>query len=1035
MLVIRQKHLRSLILAAGCALAPLTAAWSYDLLASDMAAYRADVVRRVFDAVKNSPAYARVIIELHITALGKIKSCKVIKGSGNSELDASMMKALSEVDLKPMKFASSANDTVEIQIYFGNPVPDSNNLYLRPDEAFTFRSFGTFMQVAGPNSKSSPGAEKSDRSVRPEAARTMPAQIGAQAPFQQSEPDRLYDEEIRKLLADSPPELTFDTLQYGLNQVPDSAAQLKKADSLINDKRYLAAAHAYMLALPEQFKKGDSEAVKTLLSSLSKLVPQLQGNERFNIGMSLVNFCDRIGSRMPIGPANSKVNSAVSINAILSTAQQFVDQSSSKRLGRLAYYYQKKGKALQEIGNVDKAKLAYQRCLSIMLENEDALPADVEQAFDSTVTFLASQEDWTALSQVENQRSVWQTKHPDPTNLFAINSLGKQLELALNKPEGSAADSLVERLLILIRTSSLNKQDASDRFSLLTEQSGPFASRNDIQNRVFQELDRVSRILEHRDSVSASAEPLLREIFKFAICTNSNLQQRLFQTLGDYLVAKGKAQEALLLCDLVDNLDTEDYLLLQRARANPQQQLRLKALKALGRTEEADQLQTQIKDQMQSLITANIDRNIAVAESRLAKAPPYSAERIQARTLLVTSLLSQKQPDMQKVRSIFMESLQELASEKFTSASMSEYWDLSNQLISILNKAEPDLEFTTNAVEGLLRIQYKRTAHSRLSASQLSRAMPLTTILDNASLKKHPQVHLALIGNLIKFCDKQPLDDDTNKRILLRQQAVLQNKMGDTRGATKSNLELLALLEQQKIVSKSELVNQLLELARAEAASNDTVQARRHEKRAAQLGFESVDTVVTRRSLVELSKSYAAGGALKEASDALLEAVKLPQSASSAPQHVSTSELVRACEKAQQFAIAGEFFKGAIEFEKAQVRQSTTVLNLYRMEYSNLLLTEAFSGRSEQTKDSLLKQSEQLFTEAADDLIHNEGPDSKTLGGEVRRRAFVFSLNNMSEQSENLMERYKTAVANAAGGTLKIDVNVGAPPKETSDQR
>ncbi|MFN8552154.1 MAG: TonB family protein [Candidatus Obscuribacterales bacterium] len=203
MLVKRQKHLRSLILAAGCVLAPLTAAWSYDLLASDMAAYRADVVRRVFDAVKNSPAYARVIIELHITALGKIKSCKVIKGSGNSELDASMMKALSEVDLKPMKFASSANDTVEIQIYFGNPVPDSNNLYLRPDEAFTFRSFGTFMQVAGPNSKSSPGAEKSDRSVRPEAARTMPAQIGAQAPFQQSEPDRLYDEEIRKLLADS----------------------------------------------------------------------------------------------------------------------------------------------------------------------------------------------------------------------------------------------------------------------------------------------------------------------------------------------------------------------------------------------------------------------------------------------------------------------------------------------------------------------------------------------------------------------------------------------------------------------------------------------------------------------------------------------------------------------------------------------------------------------------------------------------------------------------------------------------------------
>lgn len=1029
---IRQKHLRSLLLAAFCAFAPLLRAWSYDLLASDMASYRADVIRRVFEAVKNSSAYSRVIIELHINALGKIKSCKVIKGSGDAQLDSLMMKALSEVSLKPMSFASSAHDTVEIQIYFANPVPDAHNLYLRPDEAFTYRSFGTFMQVTGPNSKNPPGAERADRlsrSARSNGVQLSPPQSVSQTLTQQSQADRLYDEEIRKLLAESPPELTFDSLQYGLIQVPTADEQKRKADNLIAEKRYLSAAHAYILALPEPLKNGDSESVKTVLSSLSKLLPLLQATERFNVGMSLVNLCDRIGSRLPFGPAHSKVKQAVSTDAILSAAQQYIDQSSSKRLTRLANYYQKRGKALQELGDVDKAKISYQRCLSIMLENDDALPEDVELAFDAALSFLQSQEDRTAIQQVESQRSVWQAKHPDPTNLFTISSTCKQLQFALKRPAAADIDTLIEGVTKLIRTSSLYKQDASDKFSSLTDRAGNFADRNETHTRVFQELDRVSRLVAQRESLSPSTEAFLREVYKFAVYTNSNSQQRIFQTLGDFLAAQGKAQEALLLCDLVDSVDTDEGVLLQRARSDPKQQLRLKALKALGRTEEAEKLQAQIKEQMQSLITANIDRNIAVAESRLAKSPPYSAERIQARTLLVTSLLSQKQPDMQKIKSNFMESMEELTSEKFPRPSMSEYWDLSNQLTLIMSKAEPDLEFTTKAVEGLLRTQYRQTAHSHLSGSQLGRAMPLTTILDNPALKRTPQTHLALVANLIKFCDQQSPHDDINKQILLRQQAALQDKLGDTRGATRTNLELLGLIEKQKVVNKSELVSQLLELARAEAASNDLALARRHEKRASQLGFQSVDPVVTRRRLVELSKTYAAIGALSDAGSALLEAVKLPQNASSLPQAVSMREFIRACQEAKQFSAARSFFDSAIEFEKEQGGQST-VLNLYRIEYANLLLAEASQSNSEQTKGSLLKQSEQLFTEAAEDLVRSEGADSNILGGEVRRRAFVFSLNNMADQGDLLLDRYKTAVAKARGGTLKMDVNVGSPPKE-----
>lgn len=1029
----------ALLLAFSCAMSPFNRVLSYDLAASDMAAYRSDVVRRVFDAVKNSPEYKRTVILLTITALGKITSCKVVKGSGNADLDVAMMKALSEVNLQPMRFASSSADTMLIQMCFANSVPDPKNLYVYKNESFQYRSFGNLMQIAGPNETAVISRNPQVRTIsRPGAIRTASGDsIQAFGPDNTSDSgdysvtDRNYDAEIKKLLDAAPPELMFEALQYGLNQVPESSVQLEKSTELASQKHYLAAAQACILALPEPYKSGDTEAVRTILEQLSKLSVNLKNNERFNISMSLVNFCERIQSRMPFAATEIQAKNASSINSILATAQQFLEDSSSKRLGRIALYYQARGKTYQQIGNVDKAKVSYQKYLSMMLENDDAQPSEIEIAFDTAVNFLASQDDKNALQEVENQRIVWESKHPDPTNLFAINSACKRLEMALRQDSAATTDQIVERILKLISSSTLSTRDQtdSDIASSGGEGNSRSRNRNDILSRTLQELARANMQLINRDRrnlPSELTERMVKETFKLAVRTHNSHQQQAFQQLADYLTANSKAQEALVLCDLMEPLDVEENTLVQRARANTEQQLRLKALRALGRTHEAQQVEALIKTNLETRTQSNIRRNITVAEDRLAKTLPYSSERIQARTQLVANLLSQPNPDVTRIKENFLASVREVLSDQFPAYAMGEYLDISNQLSSILTKTEPDLEFTSRAVEGLLQMQYRRTAKSHVTEAQFGRAMPLATILNNASLERSPKTHLSLIRNLVKFCDEQHIQDDTNKLILLRKQADLENKLSDTAGATKTNLAIVTILEKNKDVNKADLVRQLLALARAEATENKITAARKHERQAAQLKFESADSASTSVRLSELSDAYAARGELRDASNSLLDAVKLPKSLPALKHTISARKFVQACAKHKQMSLAKDFLKSAIAIEKSKNTDSAKC-NMYRFEFANMLLEESVACKTPSSRDSLLKESEQVFIVAADDISKTQGADAKALGQEVQRRAFLLTLNDMKDSAEALLDKYKAAALNAGGGTLTLDTNVGTP--------
>lgn len=1045
MLKSSNKQIRNLFLALSLALCPLTAAMSYELRVSDMGIYRADVVQKVFDAVKNSPSYSRVVIRLHINALGKITSCKVIKSSGDASLDAAMMKALSEVSLKPMRFASSIADTAEIQICFGNRVPSPKNLYIAENEAFTYRSPGAFMQIAGPISAGNNDQRSNSSSITAHQAFTPsspPLQTSASSVVpQSSKDDHAFVDEITRLLSDNPAEITFESLQFNLNQIPESATQLAKADAATVQKRYLAASQAYIIALLEPYKNGDVESLRTVLNKLSKLMPNLQPKERFSIGMSLVNASEKIRSRMPFSDKDLKSKNAACIDSILSTAQQFVDESSSKQLGRLSNYYQSRGKIFQDLGNVDKAKVAYQRSLSLMLENEFAQQSDVEQAFDATVNFLTAQNDQNALREVESQREVWESKHPDPTNLFAIYSCCKRIESQLRNPDTTSIDTSIQRLLKLIATSSLQKTDSAD--ALLSRSGASLLSINarlnlDPANRSLQELVHASELLARRGAASSDTEHLLKESFKLAIrLRNQQIQSRAFQALADYLIVNGHAQEALNLCEIIDQPDTEFSPIVQ-ARMNPLQNLRMKALRALGRSDEANRLQTQVDQQVESLTQNNIQRNLAVAEQRLTTTAPYSTEKLQARTLLVTSLLSSKQPDIQKAKTCFLEGLQEVLSEKFKSPTVFNYSDLTNQLSAILNKSTPDLAFMTEALQDLLQLQLRLPTGNPSSLAAFSPSRSIIRIIDDSKLASNPAMRLALIRALVKLSDQKAFDQNDGIRLaLLRKEAEIEQKSNDLESAAKTNLQIVNLIERQKNYLKTDLVTQLLALAKSEVEINKVELARKHEKRAADLNFESTDSASTATALTELSKAYSEKGDLRDAEKTLLEAVKLPSLLTSSPRakgkpSIYTRAFVNACKEHKQLALAKEFFQGAIEFEKTKNAHSAS-LNDFRLEYAELLLDDAFTNSTPQ--ESLLNQSAQLFDEAAADLQTSEGNDSTTLGQAVQRRAFLLELNGKKELAEGLIEKYKAAASNSGGGNLTMDVNVGKDPEQPNQKQ
>jgi len=180
--------------------------------------------------------------------------------------------------------------------------------------------------------------------------------------------------------------------------------------------------------------------------------------------MSLLNLCQRMRSQLQYRVKDEvKANFSVAVDSLLPVSLQFAEDSSTKRLDRLARYYRLRGDVFQSMHNPDKAKIAYQKYLSVTLENDEAQPAEVEQAFEKTLDALQSREDQAAIHEVENQRLVWLSKHPDPTNLRSITAACRQLETSLVKfpsvsVQSGEADEGIDRILKLIRTSTLYTQ-------------------------------------------------------------------------------------------------------------------------------------------------------------------------------------------------------------------------------------------------------------------------------------------------------------------------------------------------------------------------------------------------------------------------------------------------------------------------------------------------------------------------------------------------------------------------------------------------
>jgi len=556
-------------------------------------------------------------------------------------------------------------------------------------------------------------------------------------------------------------------------------------------------------------------------------------------------------------------------------------------------------------------------------------------------------------------------------------------------------------------------------------------NQKDDVNRCLQKLVQVNDrlFILSRSTRSPAVEQLFKETYKLALRTRFNQQMRSFQRLAEYLIAAGKAQEALVLCDLVGtNLDTEESVLHQGYYvSNPTRQLRLKALRALGRNAEVDQLEAKIKSESDQRTHSNFQRNLESAEQRLAKAPPYSSERVLARESLVNTLLtSNSTENMQRARSTFLESLNEASSEKFHNYSMSDYRALSNQLTAIVCKSpEPELEFTSKAIEILLKLQSKN-ASTTSKLGSMERALPLIPILENSTFAKHPKMYLALIRNLTKFCSEQIKQDDTNLLVLSRKLAELESKAGENENAAKTNLEIVNLLEKRPDKDHAELVRQLISLAHAEASAGKLTLAKKHQQRAAEMNFTSNDPATTTFSLIDLANVYARQGALKDASSTLLEAVKQPKSGTNSDRTVSARELVRVCEARNNLAVAREYFESAINFEKSRDANSV-VLNLYRVDLSDLLLKEYSASTDSSQKANLLKQSDNAFQAAADGLISAQGASSRSLGAAVQRRAFLLTLNGLKDEGETLLEKYKTAAANSGGASLTMDTNVGTP--------
>jgi TonB family protein len=1047
MIGIRKELIGGLLLSLTCSFVPFVRAFSYELKTSDMGAYRSDVIRRIFDAVKNSSEYRRTVIDLNIDALGKITSCRIVKSSGSSALDAAMMKALSQVNLEPMKFAISTSDSIQMQICFANAIPDPKNLYLFENESFAYRNLGNSMlNMSGPTALAN---EQTNGQHSEKAITAGDPQIASVNEVTSA--DKTYDQEIAKLLLDASAELSFQSIDSSLRNLPESSTLLDQATAFVVKGRALDAAQTYILALIDPIKNGDIESTKMVLEKLSKISPSLRGEDRLNIAMSLLNLYQHMERHYQFSVALlQKANFTSSLESILPIAQQFAEDSSTKNLGRLARYYHYRGDIFQTMRNQGKTKIAYQKYLSVTLENEDAPPEDVELAFEKTLDALQNASDQIGMREVERQQQEWVNKHPEPTNLRAITAACRQLDterirFSAGSIYSGQSDEIIERLLKLIRSSSLYTQPISERFLQRSEfvDRLPLENQNNNITRCLQKLvtvnDRLGWITGSSTRSSSLVEQLLRETYKLALKTHYAQQMQAVQRLVEYLIAEDKAQEALVLCDLVGTKpDTEEYQMRPHFFGSVSiEQLRIKALHRLGRDSEAAVLEAKIKADQEKRTQASTQRNIHSAEVRLEKAAPDSVEKIRARTQLGTLLLGLNAKDnIQKVKSNFMESLEELNSGKIKDSSnlFSTFnFELSNQLWVIISKsAEPDVDFATKSIEGLIQLEQKwQRAPGNLNSVPLRTIRTRNTLstlstLDNSSFAKNPESYAALMRNLTKFCDEQYEGDDTYKLILLRKLAEFETKSGQNDKSAKTNLEIVNLLERQHEKDSPELVRQLLSLAIAEASAGKVTLARKYQQRASDLEFVSKNPTLMIFSLTNLGDIYAKQGALKEASNTYLQATKQKKDPAHPQNIISAHELVRACEARNNFAVAREFFESAIKFEE-QEHATALIPSLYRLELSELLLKEYSAAADRLLRNDLLKQSDDVFKMAADGLISVQGEASSELGTAVQRRALLLTIDGLKEHADNLLEQYKTAAANPSLGSLTLDNNMGSP--------
>lgn len=1013
------------------ALSPFLGAKSFDLVSSDLSAYRSDVIRKIFDEVHNSPRYGRTIIDLNIGADGKIRTCRIVKSSGDPGLDSQMMQALAKIALPPMKFAGSILDAIQMQICFANAVPDSNNLYVNRDETFNYRNGrGMIVSLSG---GTSPGAASENSSQSEKRSE----QKSEQKSDQISAEDRTFDREIAELIEGGQLDMTFQSLPFNLNELPSSSAYCAKGDKLLAQGNARTAVNSYIISLVEPVTSGSTDRVQSNIAHVNAACKRLGGEERVAVAKSLLSLHQRLRhSRAMVHSANPQ--SATALGLLPLAAQHIVDDSSAKDLGKLAAYYQLRGDLFRGQNRLEESKVAYRKYLSLVLEDDSAPPEQVEQAYEKSISALTGPSDGPLRKDIILQWTDWQKRHPEPTNLRAIESCSRLLEVKLSSnPQLTLTSQEIEpdlkKLLELICSSTLYTKPVPQNYLPAYELSNTYTSQglNERVNHCVQSVAGLANRFRHVNNVEPSLplERVLRANLKLALKTQCDRNLRILTGLCEYLIKTGKAEEVLAIAAANSTIYDTDLSSITNTRDNPFELLRLKALRSLDRENEALALEKEMRNQKTLRSRSANEARVEKAEARVSASSPGSIAQVQARIAVNNLLLSDSldnqidQSRLAKAKTNLLACLRDIKAGRLELVMLIEN-ELNSQLISIVNRStELDSNFIQQTIEGFFDII---DSPRNKSLRPITRFALVDSVLNTKTYQRNKDAALQLLKNLDNYTKRNRRDDDRTKQYFLSKSASLHKDLEHFVEANKTNRELLLLLEKHHIDDATTLAEQLLRVAISEVQLGDLSSALRHQQRSRTLIRSSEKSAQVKTLLADLAKEYLARKLLIEAKNTYLQIVDLSTD-SSHTDTVSVNSLIDACSKLNDYTCAHKFFEEAVDLENKKEPKSIASA-MYGIQLADLLLLEHDPKHA--AGEPILRRSNELFEKSIDDLATKQGSSSPAIGAAVARHAFLLTLNNCKDAADALLEKYKNAVASSDGGNFIMNTNMGAPPRQ-----